>query len=348
MEWHKPNYKLYYNKSNENDYDIHPSLNTSSNDENSEISLNDCLMAFTKQEQLGPDDPWYCNDCKEFRQAFKKFDIWCAPPILIIHLKRFSYRGRFSFREKLDNLISFPLTDLDLSQFIIGPKPVPPIYDLYAISNHFGSLGGGHYTAYCKHRDDGQWYLYDDSSVRPVPASQVSSSAAYVLFYHRKDIPWPAFDRTLDRLVPEEEEGSDTEEDSGPDNSDNPDAGNPEKSPRSSENLRNPSYGNPFENITSAEDPEPRGMIHAHPYFPPAGFEQSEEIRLADRSIITSSNPIAGEEPQNKPDSEDTERQTEQPSTSADHPAPAQTPEDNRETQLPAGREIPQDLDIHL
>lgn len=24
------------------------------------------------------------------------------------------------------------------------------IYDLIAISNHFGSTGGGHYTAYCK------------------------------------------------------------------------------------------------------------------------------------------------------------------------------------------------------
>jgi len=24
------------------------------------------------------------------------------------------------------------------------------LYDLIAISNHFGSTGGGHYTAYCK------------------------------------------------------------------------------------------------------------------------------------------------------------------------------------------------------
>jgi len=23
------------------------------------------------------------------------------------------------------------------------------IYDLYAVSNHFGSLNGGHYTAFC-------------------------------------------------------------------------------------------------------------------------------------------------------------------------------------------------------
>jgi len=24
------------------------------------------------------------------------------------------------------------------------------LYDLYAVSNHFGGLGGGHYTAYAK------------------------------------------------------------------------------------------------------------------------------------------------------------------------------------------------------
>jgi len=262
MEWTKQNYKLYYNKANENDYDVHPSLNSSSNDENSEISLNDCLLAFTKQEQLGPEDPWYCNDCKEFRQAFKKFDIWSAPPILIIHLKRFSYRGRFSFREKLDNLISFPLTDLDLSQFIIGPTPVPPIYDLYAISNHFGSLGGGHYTAYCKHRDDGQWYLYDDSSVRPVPASQVLSPAAYVLFYHRKDIIWPSFDRSLDKLVPEEEEGSDTEEDSS-------DQSHPENITTTQPDETAQTSTNPFDNLNESTQQQTE---NPH-YVPSAGHE---------------------------------------------------------------------------
>lgn len=26
----------------------------------------------------------------------------------------------------------------------------PLLYDLFAISNHFGGTGGGHYTAYCK------------------------------------------------------------------------------------------------------------------------------------------------------------------------------------------------------
>ncbi len=38
-----------------------------------------------------------------------------------------------------------------------------PVYELYAVSNHYGGLGGGHYTAFAK--NDGQWYEFDDSRV---------------------------------------------------------------------------------------------------------------------------------------------------------------------------------------
>lgn len=31
-----------------------------------------------------------------------------------------------------------------------------PLYDLFAVSNHYGSLGGGHYTAYARMPDTGR------------------------------------------------------------------------------------------------------------------------------------------------------------------------------------------------
>ena len=40
---------------------------------------------------LSEQDPWYCSDCKDFRQATKKMDLYRLPNILILHLKRFSY-----------------------------------------------------------------------------------------------------------------------------------------------------------------------------------------------------------------------------------------------------------------
>jgi ubiquitin carboxyl-terminal hydrolase 4/11/15 len=37
------------------------------------------------------------------------------------------------------------------------------MYDLYAISNHSGGLGGGHYTAYVKNFKNNQWFKMNDS-----------------------------------------------------------------------------------------------------------------------------------------------------------------------------------------
>ncbi len=60
-----------------------------------------------------------------------------------------------------------------------------PVYDLYAVSNHYGGLGGGHYTAYAK--NNGKWYDFNDSSVRACTQSSICGSGAYILFYKRRD-----------------------------------------------------------------------------------------------------------------------------------------------------------------
>jgi ubiquitin C-terminal hydrolase len=89
----------------------------------------------------------YCPGCKEHRQASKKLDLWRLPEILIIHLKRFSY-SRYT-KNKLETCVDFPIHDLDLSKYISHRRQqIPHNYRLYAISNHYGGMGGGHYTAY--------------------------------------------------------------------------------------------------------------------------------------------------------------------------------------------------------
>lgn len=40
---------------------------------------------------------------------------------------------------------------------------VAPLFDLFAVSNHYGGMGGGHYTAYARLFLDGEWYDFDDS-----------------------------------------------------------------------------------------------------------------------------------------------------------------------------------------
>jgi len=65
------------------------------------------------------------------------------------------------------------------------------IYDCYAVSNHFGNLGMGHYTAFCRSPVSNTWYEFDDSSVREVNPSRLEETivtgAAYNLFYRRRD-----------------------------------------------------------------------------------------------------------------------------------------------------------------
>ncbi|KAK8969477.1 Ubiquitin carboxyl-terminal hydrolase 8 [Platanthera guangdongensis] len=89
----------------------------------------------------------YCPSCKKHQQASKKLDLWRLPEVLVIHLKRFSY-NRYT-KNKLEMLVDFPIHGLDLSKYIIYSTQEPNNqYELYAISNHYGNMGGGHYTAY--------------------------------------------------------------------------------------------------------------------------------------------------------------------------------------------------------
>ena len=56
-------------------------------------------------------------------------------------------------------------------------------FNLYAVSNHFGSLEGGHYTAYCSSDVLKKWYKFDDQDVSVMDGSDVVTPAAYILFY---------------------------------------------------------------------------------------------------------------------------------------------------------------------
>lgn len=124
------------------------------------ITLEDCLDEFGKEEVLSEQDTWYCPRCKEHRRATKKFELWKTPDILVMHLKRFS-SGQFR-RDKLDVFVDFPVENLDLSSRVIETEDgKEEIYDLFAVDDHWGGLGGGHYTAYAKNFNDNQWYEYN-------------------------------------------------------------------------------------------------------------------------------------------------------------------------------------------
>lgn len=166
------------------------------------VTLEECFTESAKAEILTEGNDWYCNRCKELRLASKKLEIWTAPDILVIHLKRFSQNR--VFRDKVDVLVDFPVEGLDLSGKVGETEGKDIIYDLIAVDNHYGGLGGGHYTAYAKNFFDNKWYEYNgkstpypkivhslltqitDSQVTQRNPNSVVTSAAYLLFYRRR------------------------------------------------------------------------------------------------------------------------------------------------------------------
>eukprot|EP01017_Pseudomicrothorax_dubius_P008518 TRINITY_DN12810_c0_g2_i4.p1 TRINITY_DN12810_c0_g2~~TRINITY_DN12810_c0_g2_i4.p1 ORF type:complete len:190 (-),score=17.48 TRINITY_DN12810_c0_g2_i4:80-649(-) len=161
-----------------------------------DYSLEHCLRLFTQMETLEKENAWYCSQCKDHKQATKRIEIYKAPQYLIIHLKRFkSERSNYSARyrssaKKLATQVRFPIVGLDMSKYVLGRAPDERLlYDLFAVTHHSGSTGGGHYTASCMNSHTKKWYVFNDSRVIPIGNEEdIVSNTAYVLFYRRRDI----------------------------------------------------------------------------------------------------------------------------------------------------------------
>uniref|UniRef100_A0A8C3UN57 Ubiquitin carboxyl-terminal hydrolase 21 n=1 Tax=Catharus ustulatus TaxID=91951 RepID=A0A8C3UN57_CATUS len=126
------------------------------------VSLHDCFSLFTKEEELDSENAPVCDKCRQRTRSTKKLTIQRFPRILVLHLNRFS-TTRYSIK-KCSVFVDFPLQQLNLREFASSP-----VYSLYALCNHSGSVHYGHYTAFC--RDPAGWRVYNDSrSVPPTPA----------------------------------------------------------------------------------------------------------------------------------------------------------------------------------
>lgn len=160
-------------------------------------SLLDCFLEFTKVENLEVEEQWFCPDCKKKQPSTKKLTITRLPKNLIIHLKRFDNMLNKNnifvrYNAELD-LTPFWANDFDgklppgITDEIPTRGQVPPFkYQLYGAACHFGSLYGGHYTAYVNKGPAHGWVYFDDTVYRPVRfKNEFISPSAYVLFYHR-------------------------------------------------------------------------------------------------------------------------------------------------------------------
>jgi hypothetical protein len=114
----------------------------------------------------------YCPKCRKHQIATKTLTLWRLPPLMVVHLKRFSYTR--VHRHKIDVDVDYPLAGLDLAPYMQLSDAAHGhagsyTYDLFAVVEHHGALGGGHYTAHA---------LNDLPAPAPGPAHQVSNVAS--------------------------------------------------------------------------------------------------------------------------------------------------------------------------
>ncbi|GMY26812.1 ubiquitin carboxyl-terminal hydrolase 2 [Fagus crenata] len=154
------------------------------------------LLAGNRESEGGEDEELDSKAVKVKRDATKRVLIYKAPPILTIHLKRFSQdaRGRLS---KLNGHVSFRET-IDLRPYM-DPRSKDKEkyhYRLLGIVEHLGSMRGGHYVSYVRAGDKSRgktekenggsiWYHASDAYVREVSQDEVLHREAYILFYEK-------------------------------------------------------------------------------------------------------------------------------------------------------------------
>ena len=170
--------------------EVYPGYNFEENNIlNKYKNIYDSLNQFGKPEILGEDNLWDCPQCSTKRKISKWMRVFRAPNYLIIQLKRFKKKSNsfFNFLEsdKNETFVSFPMKNLDLSNYMDGPEKDKCIYNLYAIINHINNFGVNHFTAYC--RNNKKWVEYDDHKINYDIENPVTKGA-YILFYIKKNI----------------------------------------------------------------------------------------------------------------------------------------------------------------
>ncbi len=144
-------------------------------------SIEKALRHFTSAERLSSTNKYKCDSCHSHVEATKRILLQRLPPIVTIHLKR------FTVTHKVGKFVSFPQT-LDMRPFCTAECSAGAnfLYELYAVLVHQGaSCGSGHYYAFVK-ASNGCWYLMNDSCVSQVSIDTVLKQHAYILFYSKK------------------------------------------------------------------------------------------------------------------------------------------------------------------
>ena len=132
------------------------------------------LREQTAVEKLTGNNQWDAGE-KYGKQDAKRFIRYKKlPKVLLFHLVRVAYNVKSQRAEEVTNHFDCP-EHLDMKEFCL--KEVDKTkYTLVSVIAHRGDPNTGHYIAFAQPKYDGNWYLFNDSSVSKVTFMEVSKT----------------------------------------------------------------------------------------------------------------------------------------------------------------------------
>lgn len=167
-----------------------------------DISIYECLEQFSKESKIEKEKDkdkeklkeadkenfFFCKTCNKNLKGFKKVEIFKAPNILIIQLKRFKLKVA-SLMELVQNRKNEAHVDfqgyLDLSRFVLGPEKDKAKYELLSVCQHTGKMGAGKYSAVVRSFKDNSWYEFIDENFKEISEEEISNPNVYLLVYRK-------------------------------------------------------------------------------------------------------------------------------------------------------------------
>ena len=152
--------------------------------------LYDSLNEITVKDILEGDNMYTCSKCGKKVRAEKRACFRQLPQILCFNTMRYTFNMVTMHREKVNTHFSFPL-ELNMSSYM-EPNLAPCerrsvstseeeecLYDLVGVTVHTGTAEGGHYYSFIRDRDNQQWFLFNDSEVKPFDAASQLASECF-------------------------------------------------------------------------------------------------------------------------------------------------------------------------
>ncbi len=141
------------------------------------FNIMDGFEDFVQINKLKGNNQYYCKKCRKLVDAEIYTKIIQPPLKLVLNIDY----GKNKIND-VDKLIFNQY--IDITKFMVPDYGKSVQYRLCAVCTHIGASGsGGHYVAFCRNNENGNWYKFNDSSCSISDGYSLSNNSPYILIY---------------------------------------------------------------------------------------------------------------------------------------------------------------------